>query len=84
MRTTRSDMDNSLLELTKALGKHIAKDYKDVGGWRIEYNAIYGGGRIEEIINEHGGVHDVTGRMSPSEFCGHCAFTLQMLHLMDS
>ena len=82
MRTTRKDMDNSLIALTEALGKRIAKDYKDVGAWRLEYNSTYGGGRIEEIVNERGAVHDVTNRMLPGEFCSHCAFTLQMLHLM--
>ena len=77
----RKDMDDSLLALTEALGKRVARDYKDVGAWRIEYNSTYGGGRIEEITSEHGGVHDITRRMKPGEFCSHCAFTLQMLDI---
>lgn len=79
MRTTRKDMENSFIALAGALGRKVAIDHKDIGAWEIDYNPAYGGARIEEIVNEHGATINITNRMPPVEFCGHCSFTLQML-----
>jgi hypothetical protein len=58
------------------MGKTIAEgnNYLKVGAWRFNYDAAYGGGVIEEIINEGGAItHPLTEyRLKPWEFCVMC------------
>ena len=55
-RTTKRQVKKAFEMLAEACGRHIAKKHNDVGGWTLDYNPIYGGYVIEEIMNEGGGV----------------------------
>ena len=48
-------------------GKNRAK----VGCWYLDYNAIYGGAVVHEMMNEGGGVNQPFGstRRKPRDFC---------------
>jgi len=63
------------------MGKHVARRYDDVGGWRLDYNPVYGGIVIEEIVNEGGGVSHPFGdrRLAPGEFLRTIMFALRVL-----
>ena len=56
MRTTKSEVEAVFKNWVKAVDGHIAVDYKDVGGYRLDHNSIYGGYEIERICNAQGGV----------------------------
>ena len=55
-RTTKSMVLAQVDRLMKMLGGHWAKSFRDVGGWELDYNAIYGGYVIHTIYNEAGAV----------------------------
>jgi len=67
-RTTKQDTLRAFERwLTLVEGK-AAQSYSDVGGYRLDNNSIYGGVRIEQIDNIHGGVRDITSRIPPAQF----------------
>ncbi len=74
MRTTRRDMYRAVEGLADACGTSMAQDYKDVGAWELDYNAIYGGAVIQEVVNSAGGVTLPLGqrRMAPGAFVEAC------------
>ena len=80
-RTTKADMQRAMEHLAEATGAHVAKDYKDVGGWRVDYNPIYGGAVIEEIVNNGGGVTRAftDRRVPPDMFCHCCQFAARAI-----
>ena len=69
-RGTKAQVDRVFARLLEVLGKRLAKSYKDVGGWQLDYNPTYGGYMIEEIHNDKGGVCTPMGqrRMPAREF----------------
>lgn len=55
-RTTKADIELWFGHLCNDLGKRVATSYDDVGAWRLDYVACYGGWNIEEICTESGGI----------------------------
>ena len=51
-RFTFKDAERSFETLARALGK--STDWSQVGAWRLDYNATYGGCKIEEKSNAAG------------------------------
>jgi len=86
MRYTKRDAINAFKRLCEARGKENADDgkYRNInpptGAWILDCNHTYGGYKIAEIANEHGGERDVTyTRLSTREFIEACDFTLSVL-----
>lgn len=81
MRTTVKNMTSAMERLAIASGHKIATNYSDVGAWELDYNPTYGGARINEIVNEHGGITAPLGdrRSSPAMFCFCCEFAIRAL-----
>lgn len=69
-RYTRKDATAAFNRLIETIGGRIATDYNDVGAYRLDWNATYGGGIIERISNPQGGVSQPFGhmRMNAREF----------------
>lgn len=80
-RYTRKDAEKAFERLVKAIGGRIAVDYKDVGAYRLDWNATYGGGNIEMIANDKGGVSQPFGMMrrNAREFCDAVRFATDAL-----
>lgn len=80
-RYTRKDAEAAFNRLISAIGGRVAKDYKDVGAYRLDWNGSYGGGNIERISNEPGGVSQPFGanRRNAREFCDAVRFALDTL-----
>jgi len=75
-RYTRKDAEDAFQQFAEVLGKSTepytaGKREANIGAWRLDYNATYGGCRIEEITNEGGGTRNpfVSQRLTPREFC---------------
>lgn len=69
MRTTKHEIAGVFGLWVKAVGGRVAASYNDVGGYRLDHAACYGGYRIERIETESGGVSDVfTVRLPAGEF----------------
>ena len=76
---TKKDARRCAESLAKALNKKFGKCWKridgknvaEIGCWEYDHNSIYGGGLIEEIMNEGGGVDLPFGsrRLKPDTFC---------------
>jgi len=66
-RYTIKDAERAFHHLAFRLG--WAESYNQVGGYSLDYAPIYGGVRIVRVINERGGISDITDRMTPREFC---------------
>lgn len=81
MGYTRKDATAAFERLIKAIGGRVAKDYKDVGAYRLDWNPTYGGGNIERIVSDGGGVSQPfgAGRMNASEFCDSVYFAMNAL-----
>jgi hypothetical protein len=79
-RYTRKDAENALQRLVFALGGKIAKDYKDVHGYRLDH--AYGGYNVERIVNEQGGVTLPFGmqRRTAREFVDAVRFALDVMN----
>lgn len=58
MRTTKAEVVAVFKNWVEAIGGHEAKDWKDVGGYQLDHNGIYGGYQVVRICNEHGGQSD--------------------------
>jgi len=84
-RFTRKDAEKAFQNLCELLGKHVAKDHRDVGGWRLDYNSVYGGYVVEEIANEFGAVSRPLGdgRVSAREFWERVHFTWRALQAKE-
>ena len=83
-RYTRKNAERSLERLMTALGKHPTKfnhSAEDVGTYYLDYNATYGGCRINEVINDGYGVAMPFGstRCTPYEFCQRVDFALSSI-----
>ena len=80
-RCTRKDAEAQFSRLITVMGGRVAKDYKDVGAYRLDWNSTYGGGNIERIVSDTGGVSQPFGhtRKGAREFCEMCRFAIYTL-----
>ena len=86
-RYTRKDAEDAFRQFAEVLGKstepYTAGPVRkaNIGAWLLDYNATYGGCRIEEITNEAGAVRNpfVSQRLRPREFCMAVAAALAAL-----
>ncbi len=80
---TFKDAEQCFENLLRTLGRHRARSYNDIGGWKLDYNPTYGGVVIEEIVNEGGGITHplIPTRLTPREFCQTVNFTIHALRL---
>jgi hypothetical protein len=80
-RWTIKDAERSLDRFLKAIGGHRAKDYKDVGGFQLDYNTFYGGVRLDVISNPQGAVSNPFGmhRVKPSQFTDMINFAIKAI-----
>ena len=60
MRTSKKQVQGIFEVFVKAIHGHVAKDYKDVGGYRLQYH-FNQGYSIEQIYNEQGGITEPFG-----------------------
>lgn len=58
MRTTKSEVEAVFKLWVSGINGHVAKDYKDVGGYQLDHNGVYGGYQVVQICNERGGQSD--------------------------
>ena len=71
-RYTKKDAQRALDGLMQLLNKkHTRFDHSpsDIGSWYLDYNSIYGGCVIHEVVSSGYGVRTLGGRMKPYEFC---------------
>lgn len=71
-RYTKTDAREALERLANHLGKRITRfDHtpEDIGSWYLDYNSIYGGAVIHEVVSSGYGVKTLGSRMKPYEFC---------------
>jgi len=56
-----------------------------IGCWDVDYNPIYGGAVIDEIVNEAGAIHKPLGAMrrKPREFCDTVSFAEEAIKLHE-
>lgn len=83
-RYTRKDAEAALDRLLAAMGERRAQDWNDVGGYRLDYNPIYGGVVVERVVNDSGAVTCPLGyqRRSPREFVEVVQFALEALQVV--
>ena len=55
-RITDKQVHGFFATFARATGHRVARSYNDVGAWRLDYNGVYGGYVVEEIVNSSGGV----------------------------
>jgi len=83
MRTSRKEVEGVFRLWVEAIGGVQAKSYNDVGGYRLDFNSVYGGYEIERVCNEHGGVNVVTGgRLSATEFVSALRVSMRSIEEM--
>jgi len=84
-RFTRKDAEKALQDLCALLGKRVAKEWNDVGAWRLDYNPTYGGFVVEQIDDEHGSISRPLGdtRVSAREFWERVHFTWRALRAKE-
>lgn len=87
-RTTKKDCKEAFELLCKELGKstdffNYQKKKYNIGAWRLDYNPIYGGAIVREIINENGGLTEpvLKYRISAREFVTAIDFALKILDI---
>lgn len=84
-RYTKRDATAAFARLMQATGHRPAQSYKDVGGWVLDYNGIYGGYVIHEMFNENGAVSEPFGsrRRNAREFCEAVNFACRAIEQMQ-
>jgi hypothetical protein len=82
-RYTRKDAELALDRLLNAIGGRRAKSYNDVGAFRLDYAAVYGGYSIEQIDNDGGGISQPFGprRRTARELVDTVNFALHALRI---
>lgn len=75
------DAEVAFDRLIHHMGCRVAVDYKDVGAYRLDWNAVYGGGNIERIVTDTGGVTQPFGMMrrNAKEFCVSARFAMDAI-----
>ena len=66
MRTSKKEVHAVFIRWLNFINGREAENYNDIGGYRLDHNSVYGGWRVEQICNEHGGVRDVFNYRLPS------------------
>jgi len=56
-RVSKKDIESQFKLFIEAIGGKVAADYKDVGGFKLDYSSIYGGYRITQIFSEGGAIN---------------------------
>lgn len=71
-RYTKADAQRAFERLLEAANARPAQSRNDVGGWLLDYNSIYGGYVVTEVMSEPGGISNPFGykRRNAREFCG--------------
>lgn len=79
-RYTRKDAEAAFAQLCEAVGRRQGP-WNDVGAWQIDYNSVYGGYVVVEIVNSSGGQTHPLGepRRPAREFCSHINFALRVM-----
>lgn len=77
-RYTRKDAEKALDRLANACGRTVGYG---PGEWHLDYNAIYGGCAVREMMPTGSGERDPFGSMrrSPRDFCDAVRFALDAL-----
>ena len=84
MRTTRKEVEGVFKLWLVYINGGIAEAYNNVNGYRLDYNSVYGGYRIEQVCNEHGGVRDVFAtRLKTSEFVAALRVAMRSIEEKD-
>lgn len=79
-RFSQKDVEARFDHFLKAIGKRRAVDYKDVGGYRLDYNPVYGGYSIEIIFNKNGAVsHPFGSRLKAADLISHMSFAAEAI-----
>ena len=84
-RYTINDAKRCAKNLADKLGKQLGDCWEEnpegglkskIGCWNLDYNTIYGGAVINEIVNEGGAIRQPFGymRRGPREFCNSVDF----------
>ena len=57
-RITSRQVEGLFKTLATKCGHRVATTYGpiDIGAWRLDFNSVYGGWNLEEIVNSSGGV----------------------------
>jgi len=83
-----ADFENLLKAMKKQRTKWThdpvtKKNKVNVGSWSLDYNSIYGGYNIEEVMNESGGVNHPFGerRKKPTQFRDELKSMIRALEL---
>lgn len=83
MRTTIKEVEGVFRLWVAAINGRAAESYKDVGAYKLDYAACYGGYRVERICNEAGGVSDVTLSRAPAaEFVAGLRIAMRSIEQM--
>lgn len=82
-RYTRRDAQAAFARLLLACGKREAASYKDVGGWTLDHNSVYGGYVVEQVVSERGGITQPFGgqRRAAREFCDTVRFATDAIRV---
>ncbi len=79
MRYTKRDATIAFERLCETKNKRVATSYNDVGAWQLDCNHMYGGYRIEEIVNDSGGIKDIINiRMNTAHFIKTCQSIIEV------
>lgn len=62
MRHTRREVETQFARFVKLIGGHVAQDWNDVGGYRLDHYPMYGGWNIERILNDGGALNQPFGQ----------------------
>jgi hypothetical protein len=84
-RYTRRDAEAAFARLLLACRKREATSCKDVGGWTLDHNGIYGGYVVQEIHNENGAITQPFGyqRRTAREFCDAVNFATHAVSIRE-
>jgi hypothetical protein len=82
-RITKSQIKSMFALFLKSIGCRPAQDYKDVGGYLLDYNPIYGGYVIERIYNTQGAIDQPFGayRMKSQDFWYAMRFAMDAIEV---
>lgn len=85
-RYTKRDAQQAFARLMQATGNRPATSYKDVGGWVLDYNGIYGGYVVHQMFNENGATAEPFGgkRRNARDFCDVVNFACRAIAIADA
>ena len=85
-RITRKNVEDVFEIFVKKIGGHVATAYNDMGGYRLDYTACYGGYNVERVVNDGGKISFPFGssRQGIREMYFTLHFALRVADLMNS